>query len=157
RDDTIAQLEVLRDVVYPTALERLRGQRAALYAYGRESSEAKREAREPIFGIENGLKAFEGYLRGLRDKDFMATKAASEKALLAAIQADPKLKDKYGNVFDTIAKVQQVERAIYPRYSVLERNLGGDLLWTARQLVRLPAEKQLPDDQRLREYRESGL
>ena len=53
----VAQIERLRDTVYPYVLGNLGRQRALLKDLGAEGHEMDREAREPLFGIENGIKA----------------------------------------------------------------------------------------------------
>src|SRR5258708_1321915 len=86
-DDTMAQLQVLRDVVYPSQLELRRAWRANLYTWSRTGPEAKRQARESIFYVENGLKALTGFESGLRDPALVKKKEAEEKKLRAAVEA----------------------------------------------------------------------
>jgi S1-C subfamily serine protease len=157
RNHTIAQLETTRDHVYPYVLEMLGRERAALKDFGRTGAEAAREAREPIFGIENGLKAITGMEGGLKTSALMKKKREEEAALRKSIDADPKLKAAYGSAFDDIAHTQKTYTEIFKRYAVLEAYVRSDLLHTARDLVRLSTERDLPNDKRLAEYRESAL
>jgi hypothetical protein len=158
RMQTVSQLAVTRDVTYPYVLDHLGRERTLLLAFGKEGTEPAREIREHIFGIENSIKALSGMRAGLLNAALMAKKEADETALKKAIAEDPKLKEKYGTVFDEVAAVQKKLREMYKRYAALEgRASGSALLAHARDLVRLPAELALPNDKRLREYRESNL
>ncbi len=155
---TVAQLKSLRDNVYPYYLDAASKDRAALLAFGKEGAEAAREIREPMFGLENGLKAIRGFEGGLKDAALMKHKSDDEAALRKAIDADPKLKEKYGAVFTDVEKVQAKIPELYKRYGALEGGFSRThLLSIARDLVRLPTESELPNEKRLREYRSSNL
>ncbi len=157
RLQTRAQLTTLRDVSYPYALANLTRESALLHAYSSAGREHERQAREPLFGVENSLKALTGYLGGLRDPALVKLKADDEAALIKALKADPKLAAKYGTTFDDIEQVQRKAGAMYPGYAALERGSASALLEFARHLVRMPAELAQPSDKRLREYRDSNL
>src|SRR5262249_4058362 len=62
RLDTMAMLEVLRDVVYPTRLAWLAEMRGVLEEYKKRGGDAERQVHAPLFSIENGFKAITGYL-----------------------------------------------------------------------------------------------
>jgi hypothetical protein len=157
RDATVAELDMLRDVAYPHTLARLGSLRDGLLRFASLGSEEARQAREGIFGVENSLKAVSGYERGLRDPALMAKKRDRERALRAAIDTNAAYKAKYGGVWDEIARTQRVYAELYPRFEAFESGLGGSLLRAARALVRLPAERALPNEKRLPEYRETAL
>ena len=157
RDDTLAQLETLRDVVYERRLEYLVAVRASLVAYGRSGAEARRQARESLFGVENSLKAYRGFEGGLHDPALMRKKADEERRLRAAVDASADLKARLGSAWDEVARVQKAYAAMVPRLDALEGGTRGTLLGTARDLVRLAAQRALPNDQRLPEYRETQL
>src|ERR1700690_505144 len=157
RNATVAELDVLRDVVYPHTIARMGIWREGLLRWAATGEEAKRQAREAMFGVENSLKALGGFERGLRDVALMRTKSDMERRLRAAVEADPTLKSKFSGAWDDIARVEKVYAEMIPRYEALEAGLGGPLLRFARALVRLPSERSLPNDQRLPEYRETAL
>jgi hypothetical protein len=157
RDDTLAQLEALRDVVYPHTLARGTAWRTRLVDYAKTGSEAARQAREAIFGVENSLKAYTGFESGLRDPALMQKKRDEEARLRSGVDASPELKAKYGGTWDEVARVQKAYAAMYPRFEALEPAIRGALLHDARDLVRLAAQRQLPNEQRLPEYRETQL
>ena len=159
RLNTMAQLEFLRDVSYPLALESLARRDAVLKKFSALSEENARIAQENLFGIENSLKAFKGYQSGLLDKGLMAKKAAEENRLRQAVASDAKEKAEFGDPWAELGRAMDVEKSIYLPLNYLERRGGfrGDLAGIARVLVRAAAERPKPNGERLREYRDSAL
>ncbi|MGA7118465.1 MAG: S46 family peptidase [Polyangiaceae bacterium] len=157
RNATVAELDVLRDVVYPRTMARMGAWRAGLLGWAAMGQEGKRQARGAIFSVENSLKALGGFDRGLRDPVLMRKKSEMERHLRAAVEADAALKAKFGGAWDDIRRVEKVYADMVPRYDALEGGLGGPLLRFARALVRLPTERALPNDQRLPEFRDTAL
>jgi len=155
---TMAQLEFLRDLQYPSYLKLFARRIALLQAFSKESEENARIAKEDIFGLQNSQKAITGYQSGLLDKSIMDAKAADEAKLRAAFKADPK-DAAAEDPWEEIASAIRVERSIYPQYSYLERMRGfsSHLAQTARVLVRMAAEKPKPNSERMREFRDSNL
>jgi hypothetical protein len=150
RLNTLAQLEVLRDLQYPTRLADLARVHEVLVRYARTSPEAERQAHTPLFGVENGQKAITGYLKGLQDASAMKVREKAE----AEAQKNP---DAAKAIAD-IGKSQAAYRTFFQRYVLTEGNgLQSKLFGLARHLVRLEAEKKLPSEKRLREYRDSNL
>jgi hypothetical protein len=158
RQRTIAQLEFLRDVDYPSRLETYKRRIGLLQNFGAESEENKRIAKEHLFSYQNSFKAITGYLEPLNDKQVMAAKQADEAKLEAAFKADPKNKD-VADPWSEIAQSVQVQRDIYLPLTYVERNRGfnSQLASFAKWLVRATTEKTKPNEQRLREYRDSAL
>jgi len=154
---TMAQLQALRDTVYPHYLDTLGRERDLLKALEAQGPEYERETRENLFGIENSLKALKGYLGGLRDPALMKIKKDDEASLQKAIDADPKLKAQYGTTLADVAKVQAEIPKLFPAYAALERVGSSTLLEIARNLVRMSSELSLPSNKRLREYRDANL
>jgi hypothetical protein len=106
RLQTLAQCEYMRDVQYPRQLETIRGRLATMYEKAKESPEEEKKLRTQILGLENSRKAFEGYLDGLKTARILAIKQKAEADLRAKVDADPALKDKYGDAWDKVAAVQ---------------------------------------------------
>ena len=80
---TMAQMECLRDVEYPSRLATYKRRIDLLKKFASESDENARVAKEEIFGYENAQKAIGGYKTGLDDKELMAGKAETEAKLRA--------------------------------------------------------------------------
>jgi hypothetical protein len=155
---TMAQLEFLRDVQYPSALKLLQRSIPVLQDFSKQSEENARIAKEDIFGMQNSLKAITGYQSGLLDKSIMDAKAADEAKLRAAFKADPKNAG-VADPWDEIAQAIKLEQSIYLDMSYLERMRGfsSRLAQIARALVRVAEEKPKPNSERMREYRDSAL
>lgn len=155
RLDTVAQLELLRDTAYPTLLGDFKGLREALLAYAKRGAEEARQARTPLFGVDNSIKAIGGYHKGLLDKALMTKKAEEEAA------TRQKLGAKHAGIWDAIAQSQKTYAGIYARYMLTEGRRGNpfysELFGAARTLLRAAEEKAKPSEKRLREYRDSNL
>ena len=155
---TMAQLEFMRDVAYPSSLKLFARRIALLQAFSKESEENARIAKEDIFGLQNSQKAITGYQSGLLDKSIMDRKAADETKLRAAFKADPK-NAAAADPWDAIAQAIKLQQSIYSNLTYLERMRGFNSRFaqTARLLVRAAAEKPKPNPERMREFRDSGL
>ena len=155
---TMAQLELLRDVQYPSTLKILTRRIALLEDFSKQSAENARIAKEDLFGLQNSQKAIAGYQSGLLDKAIMDAKAADEAKLRSAFKADPKNAGA-ADPWDEIAQAAKVQQSIYGNLAYLERLRGfnSQLAQTARALVRAAAEKPKPNQERLREFRDSAL
>ena len=155
---SLAQVEYLRDTSYPLAIAYWESVIAALKAYGAQSTENARVARDKLFGAENSNKARTWELKGLREASLIERKRQREQALRQQIQQDPKLRQEVGRAFDEIADAVRQWAPRQKEYQALERGpLYSDLFEIARHVVRLPEEKAKPDGQRLREYNDAAL
>jgi hypothetical protein len=154
----MAQLEFLRDVQYPMNLKLFQRRIALLQEFSKQSEENARIANEDIFGLQNSQKAITGYQSGLLDKVIMDAKAADESRLRASFKPDPK-NAAAADPWDEIAQAIKVQQSIYPNLTYLERQRGfnSHLAQLARVLVRAAAEKPKPNQERMREFRDSNL
>jgi hypothetical protein len=159
RNQTVAQLDFLREVEYPFLVESLKERIAMLQKFSAPSGEHARKAQRDLFSFENAIKAYSGEYDGIKDKQLIDRKAAEERALRQFVAADPKLKAEVGAAWEEIERSVKVQREIFFPSLFLERRAGfrGTLNRIARDLVRLAAERQKPNSDRLREYRESAL
>jgi hypothetical protein len=154
RLDTVAELEFMRDNAFPFTLERLGIMRQTLESYGQKGDEEHRQAQTRLFGVMNSLKAITGREAGLKDEKVMAKKRTDEAALKQALASD----EQYAKVFDNLAAVETKWQPMFKRYGLTEQsNLGTQLMGYANDIVRLVVEKEKPNGDRLREYRESAL
>jgi hypothetical protein len=153
---TVAQVQFLRDVDYPSRLASYKRRIDLLKKFSAESPENARIAQEDIFSLENSQKAIAGYLEGIRDQAAMSTKNLAER------EQEKQYREKnpgMSNPWEEIASAVKVEREIYNQLTYVERSRGFDsnLAVIARNLVRVAAEKSKPNGDRLREYRDSAL
>jgi len=158
RQETMAQLELLRDVVHPAILKSLRARLTLLRDFSTQGAEQARVARDTIFTYENAVKDIVGLQAGLLDPGFMARRGAVEKLLRDRVAADPKLQKEFGGGWDAIAAAEKKFAKFYAEYRLFGFGLRQSKLYVfARDLLRLPPEMAKPSDQRLREYRDSNL
>ncbi len=156
RLDTMAQLQFLKDVDYPSRLRTYKQRIGMLQKFSAESAENARIAQRDIFGLQNSRKAITGQLEGLQDKAVMERKNMAEqereKAFIDKHPGEP-------NPWQEISKAMKVNREIYDPLTYVERMRGfsSHLTTYARTLVRLAEEKPKPNGDRLREYRDSAL
>jgi hypothetical protein len=157
RLDTVAELEYLRDVGFPFLMQRLYRLEVILSVYTQRGEKEERRAKDQLFYIANSRKAREGGLAGLLDPALMAKKRADEKALKAAADGNPGLKDARG-AWQRVAEAQKVRAANIHRYTMLEGAAAFDsiLFGYARTLVRAADEQAKPNEKRLEEYVESS-
>lgn len=156
---TVTQLEFLRDVHYPEQLLYLAELRGRLTQWARANPEQRRQAADPMYEVENNLKAMGGEFSMLRSRDFFTAKRAAEEALRARVAQKPEWQQRFGQAWDVLAKVQLEHRKIYRLLQLLEKGQGfnSGLFNLARTLVRAADERQKPSEQRLKEFRDSAL
>lgn len=158
RLNTTAHLVYLRDVALPRAVALLEDRESLLMEYGRRGPEAARQAKQELFGVQNGLKALRGRLAGLRDPALLKRKTAQEDELRRRIAADPRKAREYGPAWDRIAAAVDVAGRIDAAARFLEGGaaFGSRLFPIARTIVRLVEEDARPNAERLREYGDAG-
>ena len=155
RLDTLAQLEVERDLTTPSVLKMLRHRVDVLKKYSALGPEQAREAASDIFGLENSVKAYDGRLKGLRDKNVWDTKRKDEEAFRAAVMAKPQWKAAYGGAWDQIAQAEK--KAATRLKEQWFHSTGSDLVGLANNIVEYVAEIKKPDAQRLPDFHEAQL
>ena len=158
RQNTIAELEYMRDRQFPALMQLLHRREVLLTAWSGRSQENARRAKEDLFSIQNSRKARDGGLAGLLDPMVMSRKLEAESKLRAAVSTDPKLKE-VSTAWDRIAKAQVEIGQHAQSYNLLERGqaFNSQLFNIARTLLRAGEERPKPNVERLREFRESAL
>jgi len=155
RLDTLAQLELERDMVEPNVLKMLKHRIDVLQKYSALGAEQAREAGSDIFGLQNSVKAYEGRLKGLLDPHVWDTKRKDEAAFRAAVMANPQWKAAYGGAWDQIAVAEKkAATRIKERWF---HSTGSDLMNLASDIVQYVAEIKKPDAQRLPGFHEAQL
>jgi len=152
RLQTYAQMKYDRDLGIPTGLrssDRLRG---ILEEYGQRSPEHARQVQTLILGVNNGTKANEGALVGLKDMEAMKRIEDAEKALRAAVAKDPKLAASTGQSWARIEQALKQQTAILQETQYVG-SARSTTLGQAQSLVRLANQLDLPVEKRLTEYK----
>ncbi len=111
RLETVAQLELRRDVTDKNLLAFIVSHIQALEAYQAATTASARNAvRNQLFSLLNSKKAFEGRLGALDDPVIMARRQDAERQFVNAIRKDSTLAGKYGDVVDLMAAIQKEKR-----------------------------------------------
>ena len=155
RLDTVAQLEFERDYSELNLLKLLRHRLDATKAYAALGEEQARQASTRIFGLENGLKAFEGRHAGLLDKNVMAKKKSDEEGFKSKVMSDPEWKRAYGGAWDAIAEA--MKKASTRAKQSLFQSTDSLLASIGARIVDYVAEIKKPDAERLEGYHEAQL
>lgn len=156
---TVDDMRWLRDTVMPNALSRLWRREVQMQTFSGRSAENARVMETDLFSMQNSRKARTGILQGLLDPKLMAEKIEAERALRAAVDADPELKASAGKAWDRLSASRDVARSMYTRYMALGgsgMNMGSRGFSIAKDLTRMAAEASVADSKRLREYRDSA-
>ncbi len=162
REEPVAQLELLRDLELPATYGYLSTEDGVLWEYSRGGTAAAQDAQDELFGVENSLKVYTGWLQTLADPKLLAAKQQSEDSLRQWIAGDPKRRSEFGDPWATLAPSLVAERRLYMPFVMLEgtrapRGFSGDLFHYAKILVRGAAERAKPDADRLTEYHDAKL
>jgi hypothetical protein len=158
RQNTMAELDYLREFGYPFVLQRLFRMEVNLGSWSARSAENARRAEEDYFSVQNSRKARIGGLAGLLDPAIMAHKHSDEQRLHDAVAKDVGLKDA-ADAWDRIAAAEKTRRKVAVPFIMLEGGAGfnSDLFSTARTLLRVGEERPKPNGERLREFSDSNL
>ncbi|MBL8814530.1 MAG: S46 family peptidase [Planctomyces sp.] len=148
---TMDALRFQRDVRMPFMLNGLRRQEILLQQYGLRSTENARRARDDLFGVQNSRKARLGMLAGLQDPTVLAEKQKAEDVLLAAVNADPKLKP-LATAWDSIRETTKKRGELQGKGV----SLTSSLFSIAMSIAMMAEEDQKPSGERLPEYSEAG-
>ena len=109
-------------------------------------------------GLANSMKKARGVLEGAQKSGLLATREASERALLAWIAADPKRTAAYGEAITRLEALQLEREKTRERDAALSALYGQSaLLGAARTGVRLAAERAKPDAEREAEYQQRNV
>jgi len=154
RLNTVAHLEELRDASIPIVLRLLERREAMLKKYMTMGEEQNRQSQNELNSVQNSLKVYRGQVAGLKDKALMDRKLKDETVLRKSIADNPDRQKMYGDAWDAIAKAHQGYLSYIRERRILD--LGNGFNTTtfgfARTLVRLAAENEKPNPQRLPEY-----
>lgn len=164
RGETLNQIYFEKNTRIPWLLADYQRRIALLRSFSKESAEQARIAQQTLSNLSNNLKRYEGYLAGLDDPGLMSRKKGDERRLLVSSRRGPR-----GRAL--IPAVQKIDGAIetyhkiFLQHILLARSGGyrdtgafrGRLAAYAMTLVQAAEEKQKPNGERLREYRDSAL
>ena len=116
RLQTVAELEFRRDVTDRYLLETFRRRMRVLDAFIQANPEVAEQQHlgNEYFSLANSEEAYDGQIRGLEDPLIIARRKDTERDFQAAIEADPDLRSRYGDLIERVAALQEQKRAAAP-------------------------------------------
>ena len=155
RQDTVAELLVQRDVIGPEVTNYLKRRIATAQEFAAHGPEQARLVGSTIFGLQNGLKVYEGRAEALADKTILAKKQAEEDDFRKKVAANPEWQKEYGDAWDTIARAEEMVKPEIKRQYL--RRTDSRLFTIALQIVQYVAEIKKPDSDRLPGFNDASL
>ncbi len=159
RETPWISLEYMRNQILIPYLAYLSEERGLLWQYSRMGKQQAKEAQDALFGIDNSLKVFKGWLLTLNNDKFAAGKKHQDATLRDWIDASPARVKKYGHPWEMLAKAQERGAQLRQRYAMITRGqgFGSQLFGYARTLVHGAEQRTKPDAERLPAYRDANL
>jgi len=157
RQNTIAELEYLRDTGYPYLLTRLNRWEVLIRSWTERSERNRQKGEEDLFSIQNSRKARFGGLQGLLDPKIMARKQAEEKRLWESQGGTDQAVGTPSSLdvaFDAIAAAEKKRAEYIKQYTILEGGAGfhSTLFGYAKTLLRYSDEMKKETKERLPEF-----
>ncbi len=150
RLNTVAQLEYARDIQYPRTLTLLTSLSEMYKDMLKKDPSRKAELEDRIFSFDNSIKAYSGILEGLRDPILMQRKKDFEKSFRQSVEADPELRDKYGDLWNKIADSRKQLSEISNKNFALNMNrlATPQYFFIADELIAIAENLKLPETDR---------
>ena len=154
RLNTVAHLNQLRETSIPIIIRLLERREAMLKKYMTLGEEQTRRAQNELNGVQNSLKVYRGQLAGLKDKALIDRKTKSEDALRKSISSKAERQKMYGDAWDAISTAHRSLPSYIKERRIFDQAGGFNsvLFNFARTIVRLAAESEKPNAERLPEY-----
>ena len=156
RNDTVAELETLRDVIYPANIQVVKRRIGVLRQFATGGNEQARQAADITFSLENALKAYTGEYSGLLDQKIMNKKAADERALRDAVGRNPEWQKTYASAWDDISRAETANRRLY-KLQRFGQVRGSGFAGIGLSIVRYVTEVKKPDGERLNGFHDAQL
>ncbi len=154
RQITFSEVMYERLYRHPFLIQLLQAQRALMQHIATMGPQAEQQVRQQLFEIENSLKSFEGQYAGLQDTALLARKLRWEREFRTKVNADPKLKTQFGDVWDKLGDIQLQKLRVSPRLNVSNPEFtGAPHVAFAAQIVEYLSEMAKPEAQRSEQYR----
>ncbi len=122
RLSTVSQLEFDRDFQYRLISSYMTGVINIYYELMEAFPERKSEFYSDVMNFANSQKSIEGTYRGLNNPVLLERKKDFEWKFKQAVNTNPELNAKYGNLWDEIDVIKQEQAKIFPEYSAFNVN-----------------------------------
>jgi hypothetical protein len=152
---TIAQLEFIRDYQFGMQTP-MRKELYKIYdELVKETNAEDMKLIATLFNVGNGLKVYESTYIALQDPFFMSRKKDFEKKFREAVESDPELNKKYGNIWQEIADNRKaVSKIANEKFALTLNSLNSPkYFFIARDLIKLAQQLNLPEIGRDETYR----
>jgi hypothetical protein len=159
RLSTVAQLEYMRDILYPRTLDMIDGLVAIYQDLLKSNPADEEELQNKLMSYQNSQKAYGGMLAGLRDPVLMAKKRDFERSFKSKVQQDPELSNKYGGLWDKIAEVRNEMRSFDKELYAYQRHplSTPEYFFIAEDIIDLAEELERPAAERNDELANRGI
>ncbi len=155
---SVAQLEYLRDDVYPAALK---GFNAIYNAYYNEYQKFPESDKllNSVMNWGNARKSYAGRLAGLNNKFIMQKKVDFQNDLISKVKAEPELQKKYGHIWESIEAVINESKMYSAQNSInrFSRFVRPVYYKMAEQMIYIAEQKKLANDERESDYKDENL
>ena len=122
RLSTVSQLEFDRDFQYRLISSYMTGVINIYYELMEAFPERKSEFYSDVMNFANSQKSIEGTYRGLNNPVLLERKKDFEWKFKQAVNSNPELNAKYGNLWNEIDVIKQKQAKIFPEYSAFNVN-----------------------------------
>ena len=122
RLNTVAQLEFDRDFQYRLISSYMTGVLNIYYELMEAFPERKSEFYSEVMNFANSQKSIEGTYKGLNNPILLERKKDFEWKFKQAVNSNPELNAKYGNLWDEISNIKKEQAKIFPEYSAFNVN-----------------------------------
>jgi len=155
---SVAQLEYLRDYAYPNVLIGFNEIYDAYYRFYMNNTD-KEELLNSVMGWGNSRKSYAGRLAGLNNNFIMKKKIEFQNDLIKKVNASPKLKEKYGHIWESIETVIKELNSLSAKNTVLRLSnyLRPQYYKLADEMVKIAEQKKLLNDERVEKYKDEKL
>jgi hypothetical protein len=151
-------VEYHQNVRLPYFVEALQEQIDLLTEMGKRDPALKIKLADQIFSLSNTVKNFEGTLKGLQRSNLVARKRDEEAAFNRAVNADPALKAKYGDVLAQIAELYRDLTSFSSRQNVINEMLNaGDLLGILSFAYNRALDREKPAAERSPQFSDQAI
>jgi hypothetical protein len=156
---TIAQLEFLRDYRFGLQTPMRKDLYKIYDDLVKETNAEDMKLVATLFNVGNGLKVVESTYYALRDPFFMARKRDFEEKFKQAVQSNPELNKKYGNIWNQIAENRKEASKIAKEIFALSisSTYSPRYFFIARDLIKLSEQLKLPEEERELAYKSEKL
>ncbi|OGU35420.1 MAG: hypothetical protein A2068_07950 [Ignavibacteria bacterium GWB2_35_6b] len=160
RQLSVAELEYLRDEYYPHLLKLFNEKYSVYYEMFTQHPERESELLNSVMGWGNSRKSFGGRLMALRDEYTMKKKNEFEKELIAKVNNNPELKEKYGMVWYGLQTANNSLKKIANEFSAFNTSsfiTSSAYYEFAKKLIELAEQLQKPEAERDDKYKTGKL